>query len=279
MINHYVPSTIKEALEILSKHNCAILAGGTDLLLQKYRSSTLLPTFDKDVLYIKDIKELDYIKEDDKNLYIGAVTTYKELIDSPIVPSILKEVFLQIASPNIRNMATLVGNIGNASPAGDGIVPLYLMDATLKIESINGTRYELVSEFIKGIRKIDLQPNEFITEIIIPKHDLTYKFVKVGSRKVESISKVSFMGAYHINKGIVDDLRIAFGSVFITVSRSRAIEEKFIGCSISELKAKKHEILQEFAAIIKPITDQRSTQDYRYKVALNLLENFIEKME
>ena len=60
MINHFVPKTLKEALEILSEHDCYIFAGGTDLMVQKHRSSGLLPAFDKDILYVMNLKELDY---------------------------------------------------------------------------------------------------------------------------------------------------------------------------------------------------------------------------
>ena len=67
MINHFVPKNLAGALDILSKHNCYIMSGGTDLMVQKHKSSGLLPTFDKDILYVSNLSELDYIKEDKEN--------------------------------------------------------------------------------------------------------------------------------------------------------------------------------------------------------------------
>ena len=80
MINQFIPKTLKEALDILSKHNCYIMSGGTDLMVQKHKSSGLLPTFDKDILYVANLKELDYIKEDKEKIYIGAETRYIEML-------------------------------------------------------------------------------------------------------------------------------------------------------------------------------------------------------
>ena len=75
MINHYVPKTLKEALDILAEHDCFKFAGGTDLMVQKHRSSGLVPAFEKDIMYVMNIKELDYIKVDaEKNVHIGAVS-------------------------------------------------------------------------------------------------------------------------------------------------------------------------------------------------------------
>ena len=228
MINHFVPTSLKEALELLNKHDCYIMSGGTDLMVQKHVSAGLLPNFDKDVLYVMGLKELDYIKKDGNgNIRIGAATKYVEIENSPLVPEIYKTVIREIASPNIRNMATMTGNIGNASPAGDSLVPLVLNDASVVLSSINETREVLVRDFIYGVRKINRKPNEMITEIIIKPQELNYFWRKVGSRKAESITKVSFLGGYKIENNIIKDLRISFGSVAIKTVRNLELENKY----------------------------------------------------
>lgn len=280
MINHFVPTTLKEALKILNEHDCYIMAGGTDLMVQKHRSSGLLPNFDKDVLYVMNIKELDYIKVDSEgNLRIGAMNRYCELINSSLVPDIFKTVFKEIASPNIRNMATLVGNIANASPAGDSIVPLNLFNAKVVLQSVKGTRELLVEDFIQGVRKIDRQPNELITEVVIPNADLNLYYRKVGSRRAETITKVSMMGGYKVEGGKVKDLRICFGSISTKVVRNHFIEEKYTGISTNELRARIDDILNEYDHEIRPITDQRSTEEYRKVVAKNLLRDFLKHVK
>ena len=280
MIQHFVPTTLKEALKILDERDCYIFAGGTDLMVQKHRSSGLVPNFDKDILYVMNIKELDYIKTDaEGNLRIGAMNRYCELLNSSLVPDIFKTVFNEIASPNIRNMATLVGNIGNASPAGDSLLPLNLFNARVVLSSVNGNREVLVEDFIQGVRKIDRKKNELITEVIVPKCDLNFYYRKIGSRKAETITKVSLMGGYKLDGNKVKELRICFGSISTKVVRNHFIEEKYQGKSVNELRARIDDIINEYDHEIKPITDQRSTMEYRKKVAKNLLRDFLKTIK
>lgn len=276
MVNKYLPKNLKEALQTLSEHDCYIMAGGTDLMVVKHRSSGLLPTFDKDVIYIMGLEELNFIKKVDGNIVIGATTNYSDILKSPIVPQLLKDIVIEIASPSLRNMATLIGNIGNASPAGDALVGLYLYDALIELTSIHGKRVMPISEFIYGVRRIHREQDELITSVIIPEQHFTNtKWKKVGSRKAETISKITFAGSYTLDKGIIRDIRLAFGSVGITVVRRPELETKYIGLSIEQLKSKIDEILSEYGKFVLPISDQRSTKDYRYKVAMNIARDFL----
>ncbi len=280
MVNHHIPSTLQEALKILDKHDCYIMAGGTDLMVVKHQRSGLIPNFDKDVCYIANLEELQYIFEDEKGVHIGAGTKFSDIEDNELVPEILKQIIHELASPNIRNMATMAGNIANASPAGDSIVGLYLLDAKLELVNIHGSRMVPIKDFIFGVRKIHRNQNELIKEIFIPHHDdLNTYWRKVGSRAAESISKITFAGGYEVENGKVKDLRMAFGSVSITVVRERKIEEKYIGMSLEELHNHVEDIVMDMSKFVQPITDQRSTKEYRYKVAMNILKDFILTIE
>lgn len=274
MIKHLVPTNLQEALEMLSTHNCYIMSGGTDLMVQKHVSTGLLPNFDRDVIYVMNLKELDYVKKDKKgNIHIGATTRYVDILKSPLVPEIYKTVIKEIAATNIRNMATMTGNIGNASPAGDSLVPLVLNDASVVLSSVNGNREVLVSDFILGVRKIDRKPNEMITEIILKPQELKYFYRKVGARKAESITKVSVLLGYKVEKGIIKDLRVAFGSVAVKVVRNLELENKYKGLKLSELDVES--VLKDYSPLVVPITDQRSNKEYRHKVAMNILRKFL----
>ena len=277
MINHFVPTSLKEALEILNKHDCYILAGGTDLMVQKHVSTGLLPNFDKDVLYVMGIKELDYIKKDEEGIHVGSTTRYIEMEKSPLIPEIFKTVIKEIAAPNLRNMATMAGNIGNASPAGDSLVPLVLTDSEVVLASVDGERKVKVSDFVYGVRKIDRKPNEIIKEIVIKPQELNYFYRKVGSRKAESITKVSFLGGYKIVDNRLVDFRVAFGSVSIKAVRSPEVESKYINKDVKELDVE--EIVKDYAPLVTPITDQRSNKEYRHKVAMNLLKKFLKEIK
>ena len=280
MVNHHIPSTLQEALKILDKHDCYIMAGGTDLMVVKHQRSGIVPNFDKDVCYIANLEELQYIFEDEKGVHIGAGTKFSDIEVNELVPEILKQIIHELASPNIRNMATMAGNIANASPAGDSIVGLYLLDAELELVNVHGSRMVPIKDFIFGVRKIHRNQNELIKEIFIPHHDdLNTYWRKVGSRAAESISKITFAGGYEVENGKVKDLRMAFGSVSITCVRERKIEEKYIGMSVEELHNHVEDIIKDMSKFVQPITDQRSTKEYRYKVAMNILKDFILTIE
>lgn len=280
MVKHHIPKNLKEALKVLDTHDCYIMAGGTDLMVVKHQKAGLIPNFDKDVCYIANLKELQYIYEDEKGVHIGAGTKYRDIEACELVPELLKQIIHELASPNIRNMATMAGNIANASPAGDSIVGLYLLDATLELVNIHGSRIVPINEFIFGVRKIHLEKNELIKEIFIPHHDdLNTYWRKVGSRAAESISKITFAGGYEVEDGIIKDFRMAFGSVNITCVRDRKVEEKYIGMKVEELKSHAEDIVKDMSKYVKPITDQRSTKTYRFKVAMNILNDFINCIE
>lgn len=280
MVKHYIPRDLKEALKVLDAHDCYIMAGGTDLMVMKHQRSGLIPNFDKDICYISNLKELQYIFEDEKGVHIGAGTKFTDIENCEIVPEIIKQIIHELASPNIRNTATMAGNIANASPAGDSIVGLYLLDAKLELVNVHGSRLMPINEFIYGVRKIHREKNELIKEIFIPHHDdLNTYWRKVGSRAAESISKITFAGGYEVEEGKVKDLRMAFGSVNITCVRDRKTEEKYIGMSVEELHNHVEDIVNDMSKFVKPITDQRSTKDYRFKVAMNILKDFISVIE
>ena len=278
MIHYFVPSSLKEALKILNENDCYIFAGGTDLMVQKHLSSGLLPNFDKDVLFIMKINELNYIEKDNEgNIYIGATTRYNEIEASSLIPEIYKTVIKEIASPNIRNMATLAGNIGNASPAGDSLVPLILNDAEVVLSSIDGERTIKVQDFILGVKKLDRKQNEIIKEIVIKPQELNYFYRKVGSRKAESITKVSFLGGYKIEKNRLVDFRVAFGSVSIKVVRNQEVENKYINKELKDIDI--DSVVNDYINLVTPITDQRSNKEYRHKVAMNLLKKFLKEIK
>ena len=280
MVKHHIPKNLKEALKVLNTNDCYIMAGGTDLMVVKHQKAGLIPNFDKDVLYIADLKELQYIFEDENGVHIGAGTKYRDIEKCEFVPELLKQIIHELASPNIRNMATMAGNVANASPAGDSVVGLYLLDATLELESVHGSRIVPINEFIFGVRKIHLKKNELIKEIFIPHHDdLNTYWRKVGSRAAESISKITFAGGYEVEDGKIKDFRMAFGSVNITCARDHKVEEKYIGMTVEELKSHADDIVNDMSKYVTPITDQRSTKEYRYRVAMNILRDFISVIE
>jgi len=279
VVEAFIPKTINECLSLLTEKDLQIVAGGTDVLIQSKSHTSMLIGFKKDVLYINQIEEMKKIYEDDMYIYIGSTASLESIKDNTIVPILLRNTILEMASPAIRHTGTLAGNIANASPAGDSLVSLYILDALVEIKSLNNTRLVFIKDFIKGVRRIDLSSDEIITKIIVPKLVFTNcYFKKVGPRLTDAISKLSFGGAYSVDGKRISDIRIAFGAVNIFVVRNRLLEERLIGKTVSEIKLMIEEIISWYEPLIKPIDDQRSNKEYRKEVALNLLRSFIESL-
>lgn len=276
MVNGYSPSTFKEALKILNEKDVIVYAGGTDLMVRYKNISSLLPKFDKDLLYIEKLKELKEINESSSEIRIGAACKLSYLLQSDYIPQILKQAIKNIASPAIRNMGTIGGNICNASPAGDTLPVLYALDAKVKITSINNSKETEIKDFILGPKKTILENNEILESIIIPKANFNkIYFQKVGARKASSISKVSFVALAEIEKEEIKDLRIAIGSVGPSVVRVKEGEDTLIGKNIKDINDSINHIQEIYSKKITPIDDQRSTANYRKSVALRLIKYFL----
>ena len=285
MVRAYKPDSLREALEIVSREKCIILAGGTDLMVKKKHWPIMENEFDKIVLFLSDLKELKEIRKekgsdkernnDEDILNIGATCTCSQIIESKLVPDFLKGVFLNMASPAIRNIATIGGNICNSSPAGDSLPMLYAMDALLILENLDGNREIHIEDFITGPGKNVMRRDEILTQIKIPLKNFDVKvYKKVGTRRAVALSKLSFIGLSDTKESKLTDIRIAFGAVGPTVVRSRDAENEIIKmCAQSMLDIKKIRIIYE--GLIKPIDDQRSTAFYRSEVCLRLIEDFL----
>lgn len=279
MVKNVIPVSYGEALDLLNEKTYKIISGGTDLMVQRRSWSQTPPEFPEDVLYIFNLEELKYVKEVDGYIVIGATTPVEDVLNHQLTPLLLKEAISIIASPALRNMATIAGNIGNASPAGDTLPILYILDALIVLESVEGVRELPINEVITGPRRHTIKENEIIKEIKLPISVFTNSvFEKIGGRKADAISKVSFTGAVNIRNGKVLDFRIAFGAVSATILRRKEIEKKYVGITKEDLISKVNEIVSDYNPFIRPIDDQRSNKEYRKTVALNLLRNFIETL-
>ncbi|MDA3846490.1 MAG: FAD binding domain-containing protein [Vallitaleaceae bacterium] len=315
MVLSYRPVSYADALSILTKVPVTIIAGGTDLMVKKRSWSNLAPTFDGDVMFVGHLEEISYIKKleksNQKRIHIGATITLEELLYHKDTPEILRQALGVMASPAIRHTATLAGNIGNASPAGDSLPVLYILNAIVVLASSSGERQVPIEDFILGPGKTAINSDEMIKEIIIDDCNFgTVYYKKVGGRKADAISKVCFAGCGSKVDGQITDMRVAFGAVGPTVVRVRSLEEACVNAhralqlSVSEKPSEDglvepskvnfdqgdessnsiareqldSETVKKFADYVRPIDDQRSNAIYRKQIALNLLKDFITKL-
>lgn len=276
MVETLIAKNIDDALKLKSKHNAIIFAGGTDLMVEYLRGSNLIAKFEKPVLFINSIAELKGIKEDGNNIIIGALTTFDEIIKSPLIPQVLKDSASGIAGPPIRNIATIGGNICNASPSADSLPSLYAMDAVLRLKGKNSQREVKIKDFITGVSKTIIKDDEILTHIVIPKQNYEYSFYrKIGTRKANALSKLA-MCALVCRENDKYRFKISFCTLGVTVTRYESIEEKFITSNIDDWKNKIKDIQEAYSAIMKPRDSARSTALYRKKCALNLIKYFME---
>lgn len=276
MVKGYYPTTILEALEcIIQSKDALLISGGTDVMVVKKQFP--------EIILLNGIKEMKKVVDTGDAIVIGAGASYRELIENELVPKVLKQTMKQIASPAIRSAGTLAGNICNASPAGDTLPVLYALDAKVVCSRLEkGKKVERVvpiNNFILGVRKIALHPDEMVTAIEIPKasyvRQTKFYYEKVGARAAEAISKLSFVGMYTLETGQIADIRMAFGSVGVTALRFPDIENQLKGKTLKEISENVDEYVEAFMTNIHPIDDQRSTAEYRCQICRNLIKDFL----
>lgn len=271
------PKTLARALEILAGgEEVTVVGGGTDLMVRNRAWAGLPARLPHPPLFTGGIAELRTIEARDDTLYVGGAVTLNELQQHPQTPECLKQALSGMAAPGIRNVGTMAGNICNASPAGDTLPVLYALDARVTLQSAQGMRELPVREFITGPGRNVLQKGELLTRIVLPLTPYNRMFYhKIGPRKAQAISKLTFIGLAHLEDGRITAFRAAFGAVGPTVVRRPEIEQTCIGKTPAELAAESQLIREAYAPYITPIDDQRSTAAYRKEAALGLLERFV----
>jgi CO/xanthine dehydrogenase FAD-binding subunit len=241
----------------------------------------MLPGIDRPVLFLDKCAELAGIEiigtgSGEPQLRIGAATTYAALLSRPEVHSALKSICSQIAAPGLRNVATIGGNICNASPAGDTLPFLYAFDAALELASSRERRMVPVAEFITGPGAIDLGPEEVLIAVRVPLwNPSVWRYRKVGTRRANALTKVSFAGFADIERGIVSRVALTFGAVGATVIRAEKLEAELTGMKVNRIGESLSRLLSLCSDAVAPIDDQRSTAVYRLNVALNLCRTFL----
>ncbi len=269
---YFSPKTVSEAVSILERFDAEVLAGGTDLLpMMKQREVT--PEY---VVNIKNIPELAYIREDDEGLKIGALTTIFTIKESNLIKQKYVSVYeatKNFAHPQIRDMATVGGNICRSSPSADMVPPLMAFDAEVKLVGPKGSRKVLLENFFTGPGENVLE-RELLTEIVVPKKAGSYgtAFGKMR-RNSGDLAKVNCAVKIIVSDRTCEDIRIVLGAVAAKPIRARnaeqAIKAKTIGGDVIEAAA------QKVAEDIAPITDVRSTSVYRTEVSKVLVRRLI----
>lgn len=275
---YYKPENLEDALELVNKlKNHKILAGGTDLIvdLKTGRIKNV-----ENLVDISSINEINFIKVENDKIRIGAATTLQEICENENLKKeilVLTEAIEQMGSWHIRNIATIGGNLCNASPAADTAPPLLVLDAKVKLESIDGKRIIPISKFFHGPRKTELKNNEILTEIIIPKppSNAGMSFLKLGRRNSFTLSIVGVATLVTIKSEVFNEVRIALNAIAPTPIRAYKTEIALKGQKINRkmIRDKSKLVAKE----IRPISDVRASAEYRREMAIILTQDSIIK--
>ncbi|MDI3524247.1 xanthine dehydrogenase family protein subunit M [Kosmotoga sp.] len=264
-----LPETEDELMMALMEDNVKIMAGGTDLMV-KIRADREKP---EKVVLLSKLKGMDEIEDLGDRIRIGCKVTHTQILESELLQKdakILTMAVREIGSPQIRNKGTLVGNVVNASPAGDSILALYLSNAKVVIRGPKGERSQDIEDFIVGPGKTTLSLGEYVRAIVFEKTGEWFPFFyKVGQRNAMAISVTSVGALVEESK-----IRIAFGSVAPTVVRAHKAERYFEREGIDGTKLE--QFVDYCMEYVTPISDIRASAWYRKEVTKNLITKIIE---
>jgi CO/xanthine dehydrogenase FAD-binding subunit len=206
------PRTVQEALELKAAHpEARFIQGGTDVMVELNFAHSRPPA----IVNLAELEELRGWSEEDQRLRLGAGLTYTEAMASPLSERLpaLAEASRTVGSPQIRNRGTIGGNLGTASPAGDALPPLLVDRADVEIASVRGVRTLPLEEFLLGVKRTALEPDELITAVRLAPSGGAQTFMKVGPRNAMVIAVCSLAVVVDSEAG---EVRAAFGSAAVT---------------------------------------------------------------
>ena len=264
----FEPTTLAEASRLFAEEHAQLLAGGTDLVIGM-KASTETP---QSVISLQKIQGLDSITSDsDGGITIGAMSKVREVELSDDVQkyhTALAEGASEIGSIQIRNLATIGGNIAHASPAADTVAGLLVADAQVDIASADGERSVPINELFTGPGQTVLRPGEIITQFRLPNPASGSHYIKHKIREVMDLAFIGVASAVNIDNGTITDARIGLAAVAPTPIRATEAEDLLKGKEItSELLEQAGEAA---AAATSPISDLRCSAEHR-KDMVNVL--------
>ncbi|MHC4695610.1 MAG: FAD binding domain-containing protein [Planctomycetota bacterium] len=280
-IKEYIAAqTLEELTEAMSSGKATLLAGGTDLAPRWSRGITERPDI---VVDVKRVDGLHGISRTNGGVSIGACTLMSEIEDDPLIHStapVLASAASRIACAQIRNRATIGGNLCNASPAADTAIPLLLIDAVLDLASSGrdgiNVREVAIGDFFRGPGITVLEPGEVLVRVQFRPLSKEWfaAWDKFGTRPAMEIAVASVGLALNLANGTVVDARVGYGSVAPVPLRGRRAEAELKGHSLTESVMDK--CVAAARGEIEPITDLRASAEYRREVVGAMLRRMLQ---
>jgi carbon-monoxide dehydrogenase medium subunit len=263
--DYFSPKSLSEASEILARYNgeAQAVAGGTDLLL-KMKADRLAP---KAVVNIKRVPELRGISNLQSLIFLGALTTLEELRRSPVIREhypALAEAADTMASVQIRNLATVGGNLCNAAPSADLAPILIALKAIARIAGPGGERRIPLDEFFTGPGATVLAPGELLVGLKVPRPDGLALYLKHSPREHMDIAVVGVGLSLQLKEGRCESARVVLGAVAPVPLRARRAEDELTSGPLTPDRI--HHAAKLAAEEAKPIDDVRGSAWYRRRM-------------
>ncbi len=279
---YLMPESIKALTAALdsAEGQTKIIAGGTDLMVEIRNGKW--PELDT-VIDISRLPGLDQIWKDEQDvIHIEAMVTHSDVLQSPILREFaqpLVQACYKVATPQLRNRATVIGNLVTASPANDTITPLMAMDASLILVSSQGRRKVALRDFYLGVRKTLLAPNEFVKEVQFPALNSHQQgsFMKQALRRTQAISVLNCCVLLEMEDLLVRKAVITMGSVAPTIIHAFEAEEFLVGRKLEDQVIKEAGRLA--AEATRPISDVRASDEYRLYMMQILVEDGLKELK
>ncbi len=268
------PRTLDEAVRALAESRGTILSGGTDFFPALGDRSPNTPVID-----ISGVAELKGIHSTAGTIRIGGRTTWREIVEAPLPRGFdgLRAAGREVGSVQIQNVATIAGNLCNASPAADGIPALLALDADVTLSSVSGSRRMPLASFVLGNRRTNRRPEEILSAITIPRRleNSASTFLKLGARRYLVIS-IAMVAANLLidDHGKIAEALLACGACSASALRLYELERSLKG--VAALKGIGKRVQQKYLAELSPIDDMRATAAYRIDAALVLVQRALE---
>ena len=273
------PRSLADALRVLAQGPATVLAGGTDLMPQSRAGRV---RFAPTLLNIQGIAELRGVASSAEGVEIGALTTISSLLEDPLIRDaapVLHTACDHFASSQIRNAATLGGNICNASPAGDTLVPLLVLGASVVLASAGPEgvvkRRLPLAEFLVGPGRTARRADELLVAVHAPRPPAGWvdRYLKFGTRPALDISAIALAVGGSLRNGRLEDARVAFGAVAPTAIRASATERVLSEGPLDSARIDR--AVEAAEAEIRPISDVRASDWYRRELVHNLLRRVL----
>ena len=271
--------SIQEAIQLLGQNpEARLIAGGTDVLVKLHKGKG---QFDH-LIDIHDIAELNFISQnDDGDLVIGPLTCFTHVAESALIRKhipVLSEAILTIGGPQVRNMATIGGNLCNGVPSADSATPLIALNAVVTIEGRDGPRQMLLEDFFRGPSRVALEHHEIMTAITVTRdnYDGYYgHFYKYAMRDAMDIATIGCSAVCKVENDALADLRLAYGVAAPVPIRCKDTENKTRGRKISPQLL--DDIAKSVANDVSPRTSWRAAKEFRLQIIATLAHRVVKQ--